>query len=175
MKQIPGHDGYFATEEGQIWSEKTQRYLKSRLNRCGYPYVVLSGGQRSKRKTATVHRLIAKTFLDPQDGEVVNHKDCNKRNNHLSNLELVTPKENIRHAWRAGRCKANNPRHKLNESLVHNICLLLLEGHLSHTNIGKHFNVSQATITHIANKQAWVSVSDEVFPHPLSERLRRNL
>jgi len=56
-----------------------------------------------KKLRKLVHRLIAETFLDNYSNELdVNHKDCNKTNNKLENLECVTKKENIEHARKNG-------------------------------------------------------------------------
>jgi hypothetical protein len=56
----------------------------------GYSYIAIN------KKTKLVHRLVAETFLEqPLNKNVVNHKDFNKSNNQVSNLEWVTQKENL--------------------------------------------------------------------------------
>lgn len=70
----------------------------------GYLCVNLSRG--GKYKIYRVHRLVAETFIpNPDHLPQVNHKDCNKMNNHIDNLEWCTQQENIRHAVRNGLYK----------------------------------------------------------------------
>ena len=59
-------------------------------------------------KSRYVHRLIAEAFIgDIQDGMCINHKDGDKSNNHISNLEIVTYSENSKHAYDTGLLKPN--------------------------------------------------------------------
>lgn len=59
-----------------------------------------------RRKTVRVHRLVAKAFIDNHDNKPeVNHKDGNRHNNNVDNLEWVTKQENCIHAWKAGLSK----------------------------------------------------------------------
>ena len=64
------------------------------------PYLYIS----LKGKPYPVHRLVAETYLDnPENYKVVNHMDCDKKNNCLNNLEWTTHQENIQHAMDNGR------------------------------------------------------------------------
>lgn len=76
------------------------RHLKPRADRVGYMRVWAAGPFR-KRRGFSVHRLVALAWLDCPDNYAeldVNHKDGNKANNHYSNLEWVTHRENMLHA-----------------------------------------------------------------------------
>ena len=66
-------------------------------NTAGYATV------RLPDKSHLVHRLVAEAFVpNPENKPMVNHKDGNKRNNNVSNLEWVTAQENSVHAWKYG-------------------------------------------------------------------------
>ena len=70
-------------------------------NDWGYHKVFLY--KNGIHKNLRVHRLIALTFIDnPLDKKQVNHKDLNKKNNNIENLEYVTGQENINHAVKNG-------------------------------------------------------------------------
>lgn len=81
---------------------------KLKLKKTGYLHINLAG--TSIVKTVAVHRLIASSIISPPpfDGAQVNHKDGNKQNNNIENLEWVTSKENTIHARATGL--AVNPK-----------------------------------------------------------------
>lgn len=63
----------------------------------GYKRMQITTG--GKRKAEYLHRLLAESFIEKPDGYTqVNHKDCNKLNNDLDNLEWCTPQQNAQHA-----------------------------------------------------------------------------
>jgi hypothetical protein len=74
--------------------------LKTSFDNKGYRIVCLSDG--NKGTTKKVHRLVARAFLDECGKPQVNHKDGDKANARLSNLEWVTPSENLNHAISTG-------------------------------------------------------------------------
>lgn len=94
MVDIKGFEGRYAvTEDGQVWSYKSNRFLSPYLNQRGYLLVDLCGD--GFRKQYRVHRLVAEAFIpNPLGLETVNHKDEVKTNNHVDNLEWMTRLDN---------------------------------------------------------------------------------
>lgn len=103
LKDIKGYEGlYKCSSDGQIFSVRNNRFLKPCYDTNGYSIVVLA--KDKKHTTRTIHRLVAENWLADsyQPKYEVNHKDGNKKNNCIENLEWVSKKENIRHAMRMG-------------------------------------------------------------------------
>lgn len=90
--------GYFVSKCGKIFSEKTKKILKHKIDKDGYCVYVFSNN--GVRKDISGHRLVAETFLDnPENKPTVNHIDGNKSNNNVSNLEWATYSENNHHRF----------------------------------------------------------------------------
>lgn len=110
-KDIPGfEDFYLASSFGRIMSiapgrAKTRgRILSPRSDGKDNGYLTVCLYKGGKKYNKKVHRLVAETFLENVgEKKEVNHKDGNKRNNRLDNLEWVTAKENTRHAHAMGK------------------------------------------------------------------------
>lgn len=104
-KPIPGYEGHYqASNFGKIRSLKFNkvRILKYRKTRSGYYMVALC--LNSVEKDSSVHRLVWSAFNGAiPEGLEVNHKDEDKANNALLNLELVTPSQNINYGTRNKR------------------------------------------------------------------------
>lgn len=102
LKQIEEFPEYYVSDNGKIFSDKTNKYksrhkwqeLKGFVNRSGYKYVDLVDGKRHKRYG--VHQLVAKYFCKGYFiGAVVDHIDANKLNNDYKNLQYISQRDNV--------------------------------------------------------------------------------
>jgi hypothetical protein len=103
-KPIDGTDGkYEVSNFGRVRTNgKRPGLLTLTKQPSGYRYamIALSNG---KQRNCRVHRLVAQYFLpNPDNMNEVNHKDGNKDNNHVSNLEWCTRSHNVKHSFDTG-------------------------------------------------------------------------
>ena len=105
MKNIKGYEGlYGITTEGDVWSYRRKKFLKPGVNNDGYLYINLS--KNGKYKSYTIHRLVAEAYIpNPENLPEINHKDENKTNNCLQNLEWCDHKYNINYGTRNEKLK----------------------------------------------------------------------
>lgn len=106
LKKIDGADNYMAGILGNIFEMKRGITLKDTSNGwAGYRKVDIKFNN-GRRISKTVHRLVYEAFNGPiPNGLVINHKDEDKTNNSLSNLEAMTRAENIRYGSRGEKQK----------------------------------------------------------------------
>lgn len=141
------------------WKE---HYAKQAVDGCGYLRTNLS--KNGKPKTVKVHRMVAETFIpNPNNLPQVNHKDGNKQNNCVDNLEWCTNSENIKHAYQMGLKRAdasNNPAHKLSIEDVEYIRknYKRRDKEFSTIALAKKYNVHRRTIGRIVNMKSWKGV-----------------
>lgn len=151
---------------GQGWHIRRGKVLKESTIKGGYKKVELSDGTRrhegGKRHHKGVHTLVAHAFIDGYfEGATVDHLDFDPANNHFSNLEWVTQKENNDRSRAAGR---HNPakgsrQHdaKLTESDIPVIRQMRKDGMVLRE-IAEKYSISIAKISEIVNHKAWKHV-----------------
>ena len=106
MRPIPGFENYLINTKGDVYSLHSNAFLKPWKNKKGYLKLELR--KNGKRNNCSVHRLVAVTFIpNPCNLPEVNHKDENKSNNHVDNLEWCSSKYNANYGTRNIRTVQN--------------------------------------------------------------------
>lgn len=155
-KDIIGFEGHYQINDiGQIYSLKSKKFLSTPINSSGYPVVSL--WKNNKVKMFSLHRLMALHFIpNPENKPHINHKDSNRRNFYLNNLEWVSSKENVIHGVKFGHGvkgeKAN--KSKLTEKEVLKIRKDLTKG-ISCYKIAKKYKLYISTICRIRDRITW--------------------
>jgi hypothetical protein len=138
-------------KDGIIYREKI---LNVNPKRRGYLGVSLQ--RNGKVIGRLIHTLVLLAFIGKRpSGKVANHKDGNKHNNKVENLEYVTPKENTQHAAKHGLMKRGQEHYKakLTEQDVKEI--YKLKGIYPQKEIARKFRVSKSAIAHILTGRTW--------------------
>ena len=161
MKEIKDYTNYYITEDGKVYSKKfdKMRELKPFKNEKGYLKISLN--KNGKRNSHRISRLVALTYIpNPLNLTDVDHRDCDKTNNHISNLEWVTHSENIK------RAKKNDlylkgekhPNVKLTQEQVKWIRENYIPYHkeLGTRALGRKFDISHTQIKLIIKNKNWV-------------------
>lgn len=153
---------YMVSIMGRVKNSKTNKILQPAID-GGYLKVGLY--HKGKMYTRKVHRLVSEAFIDNIDPYVkneVNHIDGNKTNNNIDNLEWVSRKENIRHAFKIGLNHGfkgiKNYFAVHDEEIIHRICSLLEEGYRI-KEISKKTKVNKHTIHKIYKRKQWKHIS----------------
>lgn len=150
-KEIPNFPNYFVNSNGDIWSSKRKKFLCPSNNCKGYKQIKLC--KNGKEKWKLVHHLVLETFICSRpEGKEANHKDGNKKNNKVENLEWVSPSENVRHA--ISNNFFNLTISKLTEESVVKIRKLDLVGYKI-SELCEMFEVSKRTINSIIKRKTW--------------------
>ena len=163
VREFPEH--YEVSNLGRLRRTKAYHLLdpsKVRVpqkDRNGYICYMLSVENRPYLRSA--HRMVADAFLGPiPAGKHVNHKNGDKADSRLENLELVSVGENRAHSYRVLGITPNkkvegNGNAKLNYEIVDAIRAEHATGGVSHPMLAAKYGVSRMTILRILNNRAW--------------------
>lgn len=153
------YSGFTITKDGQIRNVRKNRVYKLSKSPSGYLMVYLPMGHRGSVKGVRVHKAVAETYLpNPDKLPIVHHKDGNRGNPSLENLEWVTNKQNVYYAHEEARKKNelyNNK--KLLEDEVRNIRCAVANG----SSLGKEakkYGVSKVTISNLVKYKTYRNV-----------------
>lgn len=196
MKDL-GFSQYCITKGGEVYSLKINRWVKKQVSNNGY-YVVSMGSDSGIRYRKKVHRLLLEVFEtigNPKE-MFCNHKDGNKLNNNLSNLEWCTPLENSQHAHKNNLVGANftnehttlpkdfeinyydeddliSSRKEIDLELIHTIYQKLQDGYRI-CDLSKMIGVKDYTIKSLINKPN-KEMKEILKGYDLTKRFKPNL
>ena len=140
---------YGARSDGEIISYvgRTKKLI-GKIGKSGYRMVVLT--IKGKKQYHNVHRIIAKAFIpNPKGLREVNHKDGNKFNNAVSNLEWVSTRENQIHARNNGLEGSS----KINMEIAE----MIRKDKGSHAELSKKYGLCKTEIGLIRQNKRWVA------------------
>ena len=182
FEDLKGYEeSYQISDFGRIFTKRrlvgNQIYygkeLVPQLTNDGYLKITLCKNGESKK--FYLHRLVAIQFIDNNTNlPQVNHKDGNKLNNTVTNLEWCTKIENQNHAVRTGLMQRgqDRPSAKLTEEQV--LEIYKLKGILKSQDIANKYNVSKNTINCILRGSKWSYLYKQYFKDETIQKIRQS-
>lgn len=143
---------WYIDKNGDVFTSSTYnregkiRKVKPNINRArGYLYA------RTSNANYQIHRLVASAFIpNPENKEQVNHRDSDRHNNSVDNLEWVTAKENVAHAIKYGNVSfsKNSGRLKYTNEQCRAVIKLIKEG-MTYKKAGEVHSMPYSTVAHL--------------------------
>ena len=157
--EIPEFPGYYITQDGQVWSNKSNRFLTTGKHVDGYAVVGMF--KHKKVYSSSIARLLLTTFVRPPlPGEEARHLNDIKTDDELSNLAWGTHKQNGKDMIRNGHSGVGerNGNSKLFPLDIINILYLCQEKQKAQTEIAKMYGVTQSMISYINLGKFWKNI-----------------
>lgn len=167
IENIDGYPGYYVTPRGHVYSKKSGKWVKRKLNpqttgRLQVRLISCTG----RSVMVQVSRLVALAYLpNPHNKPCVCHRDNNKSNNRVDNLYWGTHQENMDQRNREGRC-GSKPHYgdsklsKLTDSERIEIIELYREGNISMWKLSKIYGVGPCAIYKVIHSKHWNEVAN---------------
>lgn len=159
---ISYEDKFEVSDEAQIRNIKTRTIYKLNVSGNGYLAVCVSLGNRKDKLLIKIHKAIAETFiLNPNNLPVINHKDGNKLNNNISNLEWITSSDNTFHAYDTGLKISIKGMDHYGSKLTNEDIIYIKEKYVPRDKqygcraLAKQFNIDHSIISGIINNKGW--------------------
>lgn len=165
-KPVRGYeDLYKVSNLGRVWSLRNNKERRSGAIKAGYRFIPLNN--KGAVRNHFVHRIVADAFLGPLPHKSeINHKDGDKTNNHLPNLEVVTRSENLKHRIHVLGIKPlvfrgeDSGNAVITEGDVRNIRRLKREGKGA-PEIARILGFGNSCVAHVYHGRTWKHVNCE--------------
>ena len=154
---------YLISDSGLVYSLKNNKYVKPQKNHRGYLRVGIYINGKAYR--VSIHKMVINTFGPQQkENQQVDHKDGNKENNDIDNLEWVSPSENIRRAFKLGLKSAfkgeTHAASVYTDKFIDEMCKSISEG-MSISEASRKFNFQRSYIYSIISGKNWAHISSK--------------
>ena len=171
---------FIISNYGRIFNRNSNKFVKSFPSKKGYytSYLRLS---KEKYARVKIHRLVGLNFVyndDPIHKTQIDHIDGNKAHNSASNLEWVTPKENVRRAFSTGlhpvyTCE-KSPHAKKSNKEIKDICEFMMNfPEIPLKEISKRFNIGYATLQNLRLHRSWKEISMH-YDFPVKHKVHKS-
>ena len=149
------YSDFLINKNGEVKNTKTNHVYKNYVHSSGYVVLTLPMGKRGKVKTIRLHKALAETFIpNPNNYKVVHHKDEDKSNYSLNNLEWTTNKLNTTyHLQELHKDTSFFNNRKLTKQDINFI--KNNKGKISYSKLAELFNVSKTTIVNVMNDKLY--------------------
>ena len=149
------YSDFLINKNGEVKNTKTNHVYKNYVHSSGYVVLTLPMGSRGKVKTIRLHKALAETFIpNPNGYKIVHHKDENKSNFSLSNLEWTTNKLNTK--YHLQELNKNTPFFNNRKLTKQDINFIKNnKGKISYSKLAELFNVSKTTIVNVMNDKLY--------------------
>ena len=149
------YSDFLINKNGEVKNNKTNHVYKNYAHSSGYVVLTLPMGKRGKVKTIRLHKALAETFIpNPNNYKVVHHKDEDKSNYSLNNLEWTTNKLNTTYHLQESHKDTpffnNRKLTKQDINFIKNN-----KGKISYSKLAELFNVSKTTIVNVMNDKLY--------------------
>lgn len=168
-KDVKDYEGFYQVSNfGRVKRVTTDRILKSNMTSKGYLLVKLCKNSINSNKR--IHRLVAEAFIPNSENKpYINHIDEDKTNNHASNLEWVTAKENSNHGTRNERISNAMSRSKSIPIIATNIKTGESQEFYGGSECARQLGLYQSNITHVL-KGRYKQTGGYVFKYKEEEK-----
>ena len=162
-KPCVGWEKYEVSNLGRVRSVRTGRPFYAKPDRKGYIRVTFR--DHGRRESPAVHHLVLDAFVGPRPhGYVTNHKNCDKSDNRIENLEWVRQVDNVRHAIEHGHFSFTgkgeaHPNSKVTADDVREIRRLFATGDYSKAALGRQFGITDVMVGNIVRRTSWSHIA----------------
>lgn len=149
------YHNFLIKDDGKVKNIKTNHVYKPYINSKGYAVLTLPMGNRGNVKVIRLHKALAETFIpNPNGYSIVHHKDENKSNYALDNLEWTTSKRNTQ--YHLQEMRKHTPYFNNRKLTRKDIDFIKSsKGEISYRKLANLFDVSKTTITNVMNDKLY--------------------